>query len=232
MNKDFHNKLALYQKNNSSTAINLLILKELSKIIVHNRKDFIDLLNVSGVYADDSMSDLQLIDLYTKNVINQKLLLGTAYLVNLHNKTSNADGTSEISDDGVKVCYNSLKSSFCGDYSNADGDSPLAGLAGGAGGGIAGAIGGLATLGSGILSGIQKRKYGAIDAAVERQKAKSALMQQVADQRRAQIEAAAKDKAEKAKITKIALIAGGSIVGIGLVIIGVLLYKKRKGGKK
>jgi hypothetical protein len=95
-----------------STA-NEILNKELANILVNNKQDFVDMLTESGVSASNDMTDMELIELYCNNAPkNNKLLLGSAILINYHNKKSGFDGESEIDDDLVKKSYFTMKSCF------------------------------------------------------------------------------------------------------------------------
>ena len=96
---EFHNKLAEYIKTKNLRNANDLIMRELGKCLVKNKGEFVDLLNYSGISASSAMTDAQLIALYIGNIVdNEKLLIGTAYLVNKANEMVSFDGESEISD--------------------------------------------------------------------------------------------------------------------------------------
>ncbi len=195
------------------------IMYELGNILVSNKKDFVELLNQSGIEASINDSDSRLVSLFISNIgENKKLSLGASLLVHLNNKEVNFDGNSEVSDEGVKCAYGLMNSYFSGDdeeNSNAVGA-------------IAGAVGGLANLGSTIAQGQQKKKYGALDLASKKQEARAAMAQKILDVKQGQIEAAKKKQESKSKTTRTLLIIGGVILGLG--VIGGIIYaiKKRK----
>lgn len=198
------------------------IMYELGNILVSNKKDFVELLNQSGIQASINDSDSKLVNLFISNIgENKKLSLGASLLVHVHNKEVNFDGNSEISDEGVKCAYGLMNSYFSGDeegYSNAI--DPV--------GAIAEGVGSLANLGTTIAQGQQKKKYGALDLASKKQEARSAMAQKILDIKQGQIEAAKKKQEGKSKTTRTLLIVGGVI--LGLAVIGGIIYaiKKRK----
>lgn len=216
--QDFHTQLEQYINQNNVTAANVLIMRELGRIIVSNKQDFIALLNECGIDANENMSDDQLVELYVNKLLNQKLLLGTAFLVNMHNKRSNADGESEVSDEAVKSAYAALSSNFIGendlsdeDYENAIGDA------------WAGAIQGVSGLGTKIVEGRQKKKYGAQDLLAKKIEAKTELTKAVIEQKQAK----AKAEESKKKTQRTLLIIGGVVVGLS-ALAAVWYYVKKK----
>jgi hypothetical protein len=110
-NTDFENYV---QKQDLEKATNTL-LEELAKILVSNKSDFIDMLEESGIEADETMSKGQLIELFTINTDNKKMLVGASLLANSYNKKLSFDGDEEISDNSVKVGYALLNENFNGD---------------------------------------------------------------------------------------------------------------------
>lgn len=198
------------------------LMSELGDILITNKKDFVDMLNESGINASLNDSDSKLINLFILNIgTNKKLSLGASLLVHVKNQELNFDGEKQISDEGVKCAYGVINHYFSGDddeYSYAV--EPV--------GAIAEGVGALANLGSTIAQGQQKKKYGALDLASKKQEAKSILAQKVLDIKQSQIEAAKKKEESKSKTTKTLLIVGGVILGLG--IIGGIIYaiKKRK----
>lgn len=135
------------------------LMKELGRILVRNRKDFVDLLNDSGVSASLNDTDGQLVNKFVDNVSdNPKLTLGASLLTHMHNKQMGFDGESELSDEGVKNGYYAMQSYFSAE---GIGSSTLGGAAsGGAPGAIAGAISDISKLGAKISEGAQKGNTG------------------------------------------------------------------------
>ena len=195
-----------------------VIMGELGKDVVHNREDFCTILTNADVAVHPSMTDMELINAYVDNAKNKKVILGTSFLVNMRNKVYNVGSGYEVSDEGVKNAYKAI-SEYWGMYAP---DSVYAMADGSALGDIAGAV-----LGKG-MEFVNKKKFGALDAVTAQQKAKADLAQSVIAQRQAQIDAKAEESKAKAKNVKIAIIAGGSLLAVGLAV-GVYLYiKKRK----
>jgi hypothetical protein len=199
----------------------IALMRELGNILVKKKDDFVHLLNDSEIPATIDMTDVRLVDLFVQNVPNNpKLALGASLLVNTHNKEMGFDGEGELNDDCVKAGYSCIMSYFNDEgYSNAI--DPVTAIAQG--------VGELSKLGTTIASGQQKKKYGSLDAAQQKQAAKSAMIQQILAQRQAQLETSQKEKESRAKTTKTLLIVSGVVVG--LAIIGLVIYKiknKRK----
>lgn len=238
MAKEFYNKLINYVSVNDTSNANNLLMKEVGKSLVKDRSNFIELLTSSGIAASESMADMELVDAFVNSLPkNKSLMIGTAFLINNDNKFVSADGGEQISDKGVKVCYNVMYDFFnCGDpnsmeFYNADGIPGASTLCSAASGGVVGAIAGavseVAKLGGKISEGQQKKKYGAIDALSKKQDAKQQMIQSILAERKAKVEQSTKQKETKAKTTKIILIVAGSIVALG--IIGFIIYKIKKG---
>jgi len=230
---EFHNNLSNFIKSKDLMGANNLIMRELGKSLVHNKSEFVDLLNYSGIPADASMSDLTLVNKYMDNIhANEKLLIGSAFLVNKNNKVAGFDGKSEVSDQAVKRSVHVLHNYFDGTmiakadpnekfYSSASLDKNHSNIAG-LGTAITSLLGKGAELGGGIVAGKNKEKFGAMDMATKKQEAKHQMVQQVLAQRQAESEAKKKEIEAKGKKTKIALIIGGSL--LGLIIIGTIIY--------
>lgn len=209
------------------------LMRELGNILVHQKNDFVHLLNESGITASVGDSEASLINKFVENISdNPKLMLGASLLAHHHNKQMGFDGESELSDEGVKNGYFVIQEFFGDRYSYADdepiGSSTLKGASGGAVGAIAGAIGDISKLGSKISEGQQKKKYGGLDYLSKRQDAKTAMVQAALAQRQAQIDAAKKTQEEKSKTRRTAYIIGGSVLGVALIVTLVLVLKKKK----
>lgn len=200
----------------------LALMKELGNILVKQKIDFVNLLNESDIPASIEMNDSELVNLFIKNIdTNKKLMLGSALLVNMHNKQIGFDGDEEINDDGVKAAFAAIDEYFNfseDEYSNA--------VSGAVVGAVAQGVGELSKLGTTALQGRQKKKYGALDIAKQKSEAKAAMTQQILAQRQAQIEAAQKEKEAKAKTTRTLLIVGGVVIGVA--ILGIIIYKVKK----
>ena len=229
--KDFYASIDAGDVNGATHSL----MKELGRILVRNRKDFVDLLNDSGVSASLNDTDGQLVNKFVDNVSdNPKLTLGASLLTQMHNKQMGFDGESELSDEGVKNGYYAMQSYFSGDdYSYNDGPIGASTLGGAASGGlagtIAGAVGDIAKATSKISEGQQKKKYGGLEYLSKKQDAKTAMVQAALAQRQAQIDAASKTQETKAKTRRLTYIIGGSVLGVAIIAtIIVLLVKKKK----
>ncbi len=205
-------------------------MKELGRVAVHHRADFVDLLNHSDVPAHGDMADAQLVKLYIDNIRKKDIVIGTALLVNMHNKTVGFDGQDEISNAGVKQAYKIMSSYLVGPASNAvlEAERQLYKRSDWMPEQQSGFIwdtiaqGGMG-IANKVIDNQHNKKYGAIDSLQAAQKAKSDLAQSMVAQRQAQIDNAAKAKELKAKNLKIGLIVGGTVVG--LAIAGFIYYK-------
>ena len=85
---DFNTDFKEYLSDEDIIGANDAIMKKLGEILVNRKKEFIDLLNESGIEADISMPNNQLIELFIDNCDNKFLLLGASLLVNLEKSTS------------------------------------------------------------------------------------------------------------------------------------------------
>lgn len=112
---DFSNDFEKYVQDQELQKANDRLIEELANILVENKADFIDMLNESGIEADESMPKNQLVELFTENTDNKNLLVGASLLANSHNKRLGFDGQDEISDENVKLGYAVLNENFNGD---------------------------------------------------------------------------------------------------------------------
>jgi hypothetical protein len=210
------------------------LMRELGTILVHQKNDFVHLLNESGVPASVSDSEASLINKFVENISdNPKLILGASLLAHHHNRQMGFDGESELSDEGVKNGYFAIQEFFGDRYSYADsgpiGASTLKGAAsGGEVGAIAGAIGDIAKATGKISEGQQKKKYGGLDYLSKKQEAKTAMVQAALAQRQAQMDASKQKQETSAKTRRTAYIIGGSVLGVALIVTLVLVLKKKK----
>jgi hypothetical protein len=115
---DFCEELNICIDNGDYSSANQMIMHELGQTLVQNKKDFVDLLNQSGVSASINDSDIYLIETFVNNLpINKKLMLGSSLLVNIKNQQSNFNGTQELNDDDVKNGYHVMRTYFIDNYS-------------------------------------------------------------------------------------------------------------------
>jgi hypothetical protein len=188
------------------------VMQELGKTLVDNKRDFVNLLNESGVQANINDSDIDLINAYSDNLpTNKKLAIGSALLTQQKNKVVGADGIEEISDKNVRNVYGVMKSCFSAEgYSNAI--DPVSA--------IAEAVGAGANLGSTIAKGQQQKKFGGQQLAAQQTAAKSALFQSALDYKKSKAE-----QAGKGKTTAIIVISGVLVIGI---IVAIVAMKRKK----
>lgn len=112
---DFNTNFEQYVNSQELEKANNSLLEELAGILVQNKSDFVDMLEESGIEADETMPKGQLIELFTENTDNKKMLLGASLLANSYNKNLSFDGDDEISDENVKLGYAILNENFNGD---------------------------------------------------------------------------------------------------------------------
>lgn len=225
MNTDFHRNLAHYVNANDNDGANGVVMRELANILVKEKRDFVDLLIYSGINATMRMPDSELVELFIHDIdTNKRLVVGSAFLVNQHNKTMGFDGEYEVSDPGVKATAQTMQLYFEGDYEDDEEDYANAG-------GIGGMIGGILDKGMGLASkGMEmrdKKKNFGVNAMAKKQEAKAQMMQQLMAQKKAKIEAKREAEANKQKTTKIVLIAVSSLVAVGLIVTAIVLTKKK-----
>ncbi len=232
---DFHPNLKYYVSQNNVGGANRAIMQELGKAVVHHRADFVDLLQNSDVPAHAELADAELLKLYFDNLHSKELIIGSALLVNIHNKTSGFDGSDEINDKAVKSCYR-VMSNFFGantaptkqDKENHQFDWKYDALADREqkSGFVWDTLvkGGVGITGK-VLDAQNKKKYGALDALTAKNQAKAEMAQSVIAERQAQIANIQKNKDQKAKNLKLGLIIGGSLLALG---IGAFIYYKMK----
>ena len=215
--EDFLPEFAISVNRGDVTGANNALMKQLGNNIVKKRQDFVDLLNESGIKASINDSDSTLVKAYIDNIsTNKQLAIGTSLLVHFDSRDYGADGASSIDDQSVKAGYNTLVSYFTGAYSNVGG--PVAD--------IAMAVKGLTDVTGKVMDNKKKKNFGVTDSLQAQQDAKAAIAQQVIAQRQAQLEQMSKQKESEAKTTRILLIAGGSVIMVG--IIAILIYKFKK----
>jgi hypothetical protein len=200
------------------------VMQELAKTLVDNKRDFVNLLNESGVQSNIIDSDIDLINKYADNLPkNKKLAIGSALLTQSRNKVVGADGTQEISDKNVRNVYDVLKSCFSSAsvnderYSNAV--DPVTAIAE-ASGKAAEMFGKGIDLTSTIVKGKQEQKTAGQKLAAQQTAAKSALFQSALDYKKSKAE-----QAGKGKTTAIIAISGVLVIGI---IVAIVAMKRKK----
>ena len=182
-----------------------LISRELGAILASNKRDFVDLLNESGISASINDSNVELVNRFVDNIVyNDKLRLGTSLLVNSKNQEIGFDGKKSINKDNVRNCYRVMTNK----YSNFV-DPNI----------IASAVQSASDLGTQAIKGRQQRKGGGLEIAKQREAQKAEIIKAIADKKKVEAES-------KAKTNRILLIVGGSL--LGLVVLTALIIKKRK----
>lgn len=216
--KNYNEKFNDSIKNLNIDEASDLLVDELATIISKDSTEFVDMLNESGVDADYSMSETELIKTFIENLDNKRMILGASLLVNSNNRTVGFDGDNEISDSGVKVGYAVLNETLNTDEIVPVQDEQFSYIA------IA-ALAGL--VGKGINKLRQNRKdkgrSNNSDARREERRRQAQLrMQRVAaEQKRVQLE-----NAKRKKKRTITLIIVGSVSL--LAILGTVIYLKNK----
>lgn len=229
---DFCEELNICIENGDYSSANQLIMHELGQTLVQNKKDFVDLLNQSGVNASINDSNIYLIETFVNNLpINKKLMLGSSLLVNMKNQESNFNGTQELNDDDVKNTYHAMRTYYIDTkYSNTDGPIGLSTVSGAATGGIAGgvigAISDISKATDTVSKGQQRKKFGGLDMAQKREDTKQAIIQSVIEQKKTKLEQEKQKQDNRLKQQKMIYIIGGSI--LALTIIGIIIYKTKK----
>ena len=192
------------EKGDYATA-DALISREIGSILASNKRDFVDLLNESGIAAANSNTTIELVNKFVDNMpTNAKLRLGTALLINQENQEVSFDGSRTINKDNVRNCYRVMTNK----YSNFV-DPTI----------IAGAIQGATQLGDTAIKGQQRKKFGGLDIAQQREAQRAEVIKAVADKKKSEQE-------QKAKTKKTLMIVGGSL--LGLVVLAVAVIKLRK----
>lgn len=209
--EDFNTKFNNCMNKQDYVCAHELMLKELGGIITTNKKEFVDLLNASGIKATINESDISLIEKFVINIpLNQQLMLGSSLLIQLKNKKVGFDGVDEIDDESLKNCYKTMRNY----YSNESKSNFIPAL-------------------TGIFSGAtdlltaNKRKQeeiaqGGIDILQKQADAKQQLINAVLQKKQADVEA----KKVQSKNLKTALIVGGAVLLV--TIIGIVIYKIKK----
>ena len=183
-----------------------LISRELGASLANNKMVFVDLLNESGINASMNDSNIELVNKFVENVpINSKLRLGASLLVNSQNQEVGFDGKKSIDKTNVRNCYRVMTNR----YSNFV--SPDL---------IASAVQTAGQLGDTVIKGQQRKKFGGLDIAQQREAQRAEIMKALADKKKADAEA-------KSKTKKVLMIVGGSLLGLVVLTVAVLKLKKK-----
>lgn len=183
-----------------------LISRELGASLANNKMVFVDLLNESGINASINDSNIELVNKFVDNVpINAKLRLGASLLVNSQNQAVGFDGKKSIDKTNVRNCYRVMTNR----YSNFV--SPDV---------IASAVQTAGQLGDTVIKGQQRKKFGGLDIAQQREAQRAEIMKTIADKKKAEAE-------QKSKTNKMLMIVGGSLLGLVVITVAVLKLKKK-----
>ena len=213
---NFYSDLADSIRGKNIDNANEVVMKELGVAISQNKVDFIYVLRNAGVLVDDNASDAELVDLFVKNApINDELLIGVSYFIADKNKVSGLDGESEVSDTGIKATYKVMNG-----YFGNEGKSNWVGA-------IAKAASSGADLAGKVVEGRNQKKYGAAIQQGKQRDAANKLKETLLAQRQQEAENAEKEKERSAKLTKILVISGVSLVVIGIGVFAFLKFKKK-----
>jgi hypothetical protein len=137
--------------------------------------------------------------------INSKLRLGASLLVNSQNQEIGFDGKKTIDKTNVRNCYRVMTNR----YSNFV--SPDL---------IASAVQTAGQLGDTVIKGQQRKKFGGLDIAQEREAQRAEIMKALAEKKKADAEA-------KSKTKRVLMIVGGSLLGLVVLTVAVLKLKKK-----
>lgn len=198
---------------------NQYAMQEIGRTIVTDPQRIIDLLESNDLDVDPFSSPILLGDTYlTELPFSDGLQLGTAYLIERQNSSS-FDG--EIDNDNIYAIFDEL-SDFWGEEEE-EKSNVAAAIVGGI---IKGGLG----VTDKVLEGKNKKKYGNLDMAQKQAESRTALIQGIIAQKKADAEASQKKAELESKSKKNLTIAIVSVVGI-LAIVGVVfMIKKRKNG--
>lgn len=203
---DFCNEFNVCIEKGDYETADALISRELGIALADNKRNFVDLLNESGVPASLNDSHIELVNKFVDNVpYNAKLRLGASLLVNSQNQEVQFDGKKSIDKTNVRNCYRVMSNR----YSNFV-DPNL----------IASAVQSATQLGDTAIKGQQRKKFGALDIAQQREQQRAEVMKALAEKKKADAEA-------KSKTKKVLMIVGGSLLGLVVITLAILKLKKK-----
>lgn len=183
-----------------------LISREIGSILANNKRDFVDLLNESGIAASYNDTRIDLVNRFVDNLpYNNKLRLGTALLINQENQEVSFDGRKTINKDNVRNCYRVMTNR----YSNFV-DPNL----------IASAVQTVGELGNTAIKGGQQRKGGGLEIAKQREAQRAEIIKAIADKKKSEQE-------QKAKTNKTLMIVGGSLLGLVVLTVAIIKFRKK-----
>jgi len=239
-------RIATHLKNNNPKSANAEIAKALGSIIYYHKPEFVKMLKDSYIAVPNNPNLLELVNLYIDNIDkNTKLALGSAKLLSKYHNLPTTHGFAGNDDNMTKGIYYVIVDHFSPESkSNAGGDAlsdistigaqTSAGAAsGGVVGAIAGAIGGIGN----AVAETQKAKAQQTEAdnkifdlISKKQEAKNSLITGILGASTADKDAQAKAAESKSKNLKIALIIGGSVLGIAAIGLTIYLVRKKRKG--
>ena len=200
--------------NLASTNYNQYVMQEVGRTIASDPQKIIDLLESNDIDVDASVSPIDLGDVYLIELpFNDGLQLGTSYLI----EKQNSSFTGEVSNENIYSIFDSIS-----DYWDED-TEPTSNAGGLIGGLVEGGLG----VTQKVMEGQQKKKYGALDLAQKQAESRTALIQGIIAQKKAEGEAKIKQAEIESKRKKTTVITIASLVGV-FAIIGTVLYLKKK----
>lgn len=193
--------------------MNHYLMNQMGVYLANNRQDLIDLLDSSDIDIDESASDVDIINAYVDNLpTNDGLKLASAYLVNLKDE-SNFNGT--VNNESIYRIYDGVY-----DYWNEDDDFSNAG-------GWGAAVNKAVEMTKTAVENRRQKKNAASNYAQKSAESKAQMANALMAQKQAQLDAAQKEKDRKAKIRKVAIVSGVSLIAV-VAIVGVVLHFKNK----
>jgi hypothetical protein len=194
------------------------LMRELGRILVRDKQDFVDLLNESGYEAEIVDSDIDLVDTFVENVGNSpSLMLGASMLTAAHNRKMGFDGEDNYLDDELVKSSYRVMVDYNENYANAVGAI------------VAGALG--ATAAGVNLARTQKeakreRESAGRKAYEQKEASKQQIVTGILEAKKQQQDALKSEQEREAKTRNILYIAGGAVVAIA--VIGIVIYSIRK----
>jgi hypothetical protein len=194
------------------------LMRELGRILVRDKQDFVDLLNESGYEAEIVDSDIDLVDTFVENVGNSpSLMLGASMLTAAHNRKMGFDGEDNYLDDELVKSSYRVMVDYNENYANAVGAI------------VAGALG--ATAAGVNLTRTQKeakreRESAGRKAYEQKEASKQQIVTGILEAKKQQQDALKSEQERESKTRNILYITGGAVVAIA--VIGIVIYSIRK----
>jgi len=217
-------RIATHLKNNNPKSANAEIAKALGSIIYYHKPEFVKMLKDSYIAVPNNPNLLELVNLYIDNIDkNTKLALGSAKLLSKYHNLPTTHGFAGNDDNMAKAVYYVIVDHFNPDEAKSNFDLS----------GIGTAIGGI----SNAVTSFQNKQAEQIkedgkvfDILQKKQDAKDAIVKGVLDANSTDKDAQAKAAESKSKNLKIALIIGGSVLGIAAIGLTIYLVRKKRKG--